>query len=141
MNLYPYPATIQNPATIQTELENEGCALSFYNKVGTRIEIQNATVIGNPKTNGQLYVAMTLVNKGYGRVIRQRSAMVVFASKGTTLAQFPLPVETLDLSSLASAANPSASTFETALTLPAGFPRGKSVSCICSSLISRRCGC
>jgi Domain of unknown function (DUF4874)/Domain of unknown function (DUF4832) len=122
ISLYPYPATIQ------TELQNEGCALWFYNKVGTRIEIQKATVIGNPKANGQLYVAMTLVNKGYGRVIRQRSAMVVFASEGTTLAQFPLPVGTLDLSSLASAANSSASTFEITLTLPAGFPGGKSVS-------------
>jgi hypothetical protein len=122
ISLYPYPTTIK------AELQNEGCALSFYNKVGTRIEIQKTTVIGNPRANGQLYVAMTLVNKGYGRVIRQRSVIVVFASEGATLARFLLPIGTLDLRSLASAVNPSASTFETTLTLPAGFPRGKSVS-------------
>jgi hypothetical protein len=134
LNAYSYTYNVQSiglypfPAKIQTELQNEGCALSFYNKVGTRIEIQNATVIGNPTANGQLYVAMTLVNKGYGRVIRRRSATIVFASQGIAFAHFPLPVLTLDLSSLASAMNPRAVTFETTLTLPADIPAGQSVS-------------
>jgi hypothetical protein len=122
IGLYPFPAKIQ------TKLQDEGCALSFYNKVGTRIEIRNATIIGNPTANGQLYVAMTLVNKGYGRVFRQRSATVIFASKDIPLAYFPLPVVTLDLSSLASTVNPCASTFQTTLTLPADFPADQSVS-------------
>lgn len=122
ISLYPYPGTIQ------TELQNESCALSFYNKVGTRIEIQNATVIGDPSANGQLYVAMTLANTGYGRVIRKRAATIALGSGGTILAQFPLSVATLDLTSLASAANPATSTFETTLTLPAGFPVGQSIS-------------
>ena len=84
--------------------------------------------VPDPTANGQLYVAMTLVNKGYGRVIRQRPATIVLASKGTTLAHFSLPVATLDLSSLASAVNQAASTFETTLTIPVGFPAGQSVS-------------
>ncbi len=85
--------------------------------------------VPDPTANGQLYVAMTLVNKGYERVIRQRPATIVLASKGTTLAHFSLPVATLDLSSLASAVNQAASTFETTLTIPVGFS-GRAVGVI-----------
>ena len=64
INLHP------TPTTIVTELENEGCALRFYNKVGTRIELQEATIDGSPSANGQLHLASPLANTGYGRVIR-----------------------------------------------------------------------
>jgi hypothetical protein len=122
ISLYPYPPDIG------TNLQSEGCALSFYNKVGTRIELQAATVIGNPTPNGQLYVALTLVNTGYGRVIRPRPASLVFISGGTVVAQIPVALTSLDLRQLASSATPVPQTFQVTVTLPATFPSSGSIS-------------
>jgi hypothetical protein len=124
IGLTPYPATIG------TELQNEGCLLSFLNQVGTRIELQSASVIGNPTANGQLYVGLTMVNTGYGRVIRQRPATILFLSGATILAQFPLSLSTMDLTQLASSATPVPLTFATTLTLPSNFPAGETVSAV-----------
>jgi hypothetical protein len=124
ISLNPYPATIG------TELQDEGCALSFYNKVGTRIELQNATVIGNPTAGGQLYFGLTLANTGYGRVIRQRPATILLLSGTTVVAQFPLPLTTMDLTQLASSASPVPITFQTTLTLPSTFHSGESISAV-----------
>jgi uncharacterized repeat protein (TIGR01451 family) len=124
ISLNPYPATIG------TELQDEGCALSFYNKVGTRIELQNATVIGNPTAGGQLYIGLTLANTGYGRVIRQRPATILLLSGSTVVAQFPLPLTTMDLTQLASSASPVPITFQTTLTLPSTFPSSGSISAV-----------
>ncbi len=122
LQLSPYPADIG------PELQNEGCALSFYNMVGTRIEIQDASIIGNPKPNGRLYVGLTMLNAGYGRVIRERPATLVFLSGGKPVAQIPIPIASLDLRKLASSAAPSPQTFGFDVTLPASFPETGTIS-------------
>jgi hypothetical protein len=118
ISLTPYPLEIG------TELQNEGCALSFYNLVGTRIELQKATISGTPTPYGQLEVAVTLVNTGYGRVIRPRPASLVFISSGNVVAQIPIALAALDLRKLASSATPVPQTFQFSVTLPATFPPG-----------------
>jgi hypothetical protein len=124
IGLTPYPATIG------TELQNEGCLLSFLNMVGTRIELQNATVIGNPTANGQLYIGLTLANTGYGRVIRQRPSTILLLSGTTIVAQFPLSLSTMDLTQIASSATPVPLIFETTVTLPSDFPAGQTISAV-----------
>jgi Domain of unknown function (DUF4874)/Domain of unknown function (DUF4832) len=120
--LFPYPTAIA------TELQDEGCALSFYNQIGTRIELQNVTISGNPTANGQLQFSVTLVNTGYGRVIRQRPATLVFLSAGSVVAQIPIPLSQIDLRQLASSATPVPQTFAVNVTLPATFPSSGPVS-------------
>jgi hypothetical protein len=115
INLYPYPTNIG------TELVNEGCALSFYNKVGTRIEIEKAAIIGDPVADGKLYVALTLRNAGYGRVIRPRPVTIEFIADGKVEARIPIPLADLDLRRLKSTATPEAMTFGLRLKLPEDF--------------------
>jgi len=124
ISLSPYPADIG------TELQNEGCGLSFYNKVGTRIEIDKAVLIGNPTANGQLYLALTLSNTGYGRVIRPRPVTILLLSGSNVIAQFPLSITTMDLTTLAASASPVSETFETTLTLPSGFTSGQTIEAV-----------
>jgi len=134
LDAYSYTYNVQSisinpyPADIGTELQNEGCALSFYNKVGTRIEVQKAAIIGNPTPNGQLYVAITLANTGYGRVIRPRPATLMFVSNGNVVAQIRIPLANLDLRQLASSASPVSQTFQIVVSLPGTFPSSGSVS-------------
>ncbi len=116
------------PSTISTELEDEGCALSFYNKVGTRIELQSATISGNPTANGQLSVSLTLANTGYGRVIRSRPVTLVFLSSGTVVAQIPVPLSDLDLTQLSASSPPVPQTFQWNVALPGTFPTSGLVS-------------
>lgn len=136
LDSYSYTYSVQSiglppyPSTIGTELQNEGCALSFYNKVGTRIELQKATVIGNPTANGQIYIALTLANTGYGRVIRQRPASILLLSGSNVVAQFALPLSTLNLTQLAASAVPVAQTFATTLTLPGSLPPGEPIHAV-----------
>jgi uncharacterized protein DUF4874/uncharacterized protein DUF4832 len=120
--LFPYPTTIAN------ELQEEGCALSFYNQIGTRIELQNVAISENPTANGQLQFGITLVNTGYGRVIRQRPATLVFLSAGNVVAQIPIPVSQMDLRQLASSATPVPQTFQINVNLPPTFPSSGPVS-------------
>jgi hypothetical protein len=124
ITLQPYPPTIG------TELENEGCALSFYNKVGTRIELQEATIDGNPSANGQLHLALTLANTGYGRVIRPRPVTLLFVSAGKVIAQFPIALGDMDLRQLESSAIPVPQTYKIDVTLPSTFPTSGSVSAV-----------
>lgn len=120
--LFPYPTDIG------TELQDEGCALSFYNQIGTRIELQKVAISGNPTANGQLQFSITLVNTGYGRVIRERPATLVFVAAGNVVAQIPIPVSQLDLRQLASSATPVPQTFQINVSLPATFPSSGPVS-------------
>lgn len=113
------------PADIGTELVNEGCALRFLNKVGTRIELQKVTVQGNPVPNGTLNFAITLANAGYGRVIRPRPATLVLASSGTTVGQTPIPLAQLDLRVLSASSLPVPQTFQFGITLPPTLPSGQ----------------
>ena len=96
--------------------------------VGTRIELQQATVIGDPTPNGQLYIALTLVNTGYGRVIRPRPASLVFTSGASVVAQIPVALTDLDLRQLASSSTPVAQTFHLNVSLPSSFPSSGTIS-------------
>ncbi len=130
LDAYSYLYHVQSiiltpPADVTAELQNEGCALNFYNKVGTRIEVQQVTVSGTPSASGQFTVGMKLVNTGYGRVIRQRHATLLLLSGGTVVAQYPLALSTMDLTQLASAATPVAQTFQASVTLPASLTAGQ----------------
>jgi hypothetical protein len=59
-----------------------------------------------------------LVNTGYGRVIRERPAFLVFVSSESMVAQIPIPV---DLRQLASSATPVPQSYEFNVFLPATF--------------------
>jgi hypothetical protein len=122
LSLFPYPTTVG------TELQNEGCALTFYNRVGTRIELQKATLDGYPRANGQLTLGVTLINTGFGRVVRSRPASLVFVSSGQVIAQSPIPISAMDLRQLAPSASPAAQTFQFDVTLPPTLPSSGSIS-------------
>jgi hypothetical protein len=111
-----------SPTSIGTELQNEGCALSFYNRVGTRIELQKSMIDGYPTAGGQLAVGVTLVNTGFGRVIRPRPASLVFLSNGKVIAQSSIALSAMDLRQLASSATPASQTFPLSVKLPGTFP-------------------
>ena len=116
------------PSAIGTELENEGCASSFYNKVGTRIELQEVTIDGNPSANGQLHLALTLANTGYGRVIRPRPVTMLFISSGKVVAQFSIPLTEMDVRQLEASAVPVSQTYKIDVTLPPTFPTSGVIS-------------
>jgi hypothetical protein len=127
---YTYHAQSINlqPSSIGTELENEGCASSFYNKVGTRIELQEVTIDGSPSPSGRLHLALTLVNTGYGRVIRPRPVTLLFLSSGKIVAQFSIPLTEMDLRQLGASTSPASQTYKLDVTLPSTFPFSGSVS-------------
>ena len=129
---YTYHAQSINlqPSAIGTELENEGCALSFYNKVGTRIELQEATIDGSPSANGQLHLALTLANTGYGRVIRPHPVTLLFISSGKIVAQFPISLGDMDLRQLEASSTPVPQTYKIDVTLPPDFPTSGLVSTV-----------
>jgi hypothetical protein len=130
LNEYSYEFHLQSvalepfPATIGTFLQNEGCALSFYNKVGTRIVLQKAKLAGNPMPGGRLCVELTLVNDGYGRVIREHPVSVVLRQNGTDVATIPIPTGKLDLRTLESSLTEVPKTFHFELTLPKNIAAG-----------------
>src|SRR6202011_3356044 len=96
LDTYSYGLHLQSialdvyPPDIGTFLQANGCATSFFNKVGTRIELRSATFVGNPGPGGTLHVTMELLNAGYGRVIRQRPATLMFLASGSVMAQVPI---------------------------------------------------
>ena len=120
--LFPYPDDTVG------QLQSEGCVSSFYNQIGTRIELQSVAISGSPTANGQLQLTISLVNTGYGRVIRQRPATLEFFYAGNVVAQFPIPISPMDLRQLVSSATPVAQTFQINVTLPPTFPSSGPVS-------------
>ena len=116
------------PSEIGTELQSEGCIGDFFNKVGTRIELQQASLSGSATPNGQLAVALTMVNTGYGRVVRARPASLIFTAGGDVVAQLPIPLADLDLRALASASPAVPQTFQFDVTLPSNFPSSGNVA-------------
>jgi hypothetical protein len=114
--------------SVGPSLEGAGCVTSFLSKVGTRIEIQRATVLGNPTPGGTLHVDLTVMNAGYGRVIRARPVTLMFVANGSVVAQLPVSLSDLDLRLLASAATPAPRRFEFDVTLPPTFPTFGTVS-------------
>ena len=117
ITLHPYPA-------VGTELQNEGCVKSFYNKVGTRIVLQNVKVIGDARPGGRLYVTATMVNDGYGRVIRERPVDLILIQNGLEAGKIEIPIEKMDLRALASEISPVPSTFAFEIRLPESLNRG-----------------
>src|SRR5262249_25409485 len=99
-------------------LQSSGCATNFLNKIGTRIELQRASISGSVVPGATLSVALTLVNAGYGRVIRARPATFVVMSGGVVVAQYPIGLQDLDLRLLSSAASPTPRTFQFSIVLP-----------------------
>jgi hypothetical protein len=91
ISLFPYPPEVG------TELQREGCASSFFDQVGTRIVLQQTVIRGDPIPGGSLSLALTMVNAGYGRVIRERPATLILTRNGQTVAKIPIPAKTLDL--------------------------------------------
>ena len=115
ITLFPYPGSIG------TELQNEGCAQSFYNRIGTRIVLQQALIRGSARRNGLLSVALTLNNAGYGRVLRPRPATLVLVQNGRTVGQIPVALQSLDLRTLESFTS---ETFQFDAALPATLQPG-----------------
>jgi hypothetical protein len=131
---YTYHAqsiTLASNNPVITELETEGCALSIYNRMGTRIELQKTTITGTPAPNNQLTLAVTLANTGFGRVIRPRPATLLFVHNGgEVITQIPLPLSSLDLRQLASGPTPAPATFQFTVTLPSTFPTSGAVAAV-----------
>ena len=130
LDAYSYQFHVQTislnifPPDVGAFLQSNGCATSFLDKVGTRVELQSATIIGNPTAGGTLDIALTLQNAGYGRVIRPRPATFVLVSNGSVIAQIPIALGDFDLRQLASSAAPVPRTFEFSVTLPQTLPSG-----------------
>jgi hypothetical protein len=120
--LLPYPLSIGQ------SLVSQGCATSFFSKVGTRIELQKAVFIGNVRANGQLYVALTLANAGYGRVVRARPAALVLLSSGVPAAQIQIPLSVFDLSGLTASATTAPQTYQFTVIIPGTFSATGSVA-------------
>ncbi len=113
------------PPEIGTYLDAIGCTPGFLNKVGTRIVLQSASINGDAAPGGALQIALTMVNAGYGRVVRARPAVLALVSNGSTIAQYSIPLGDLDLRTLASSATPVAHTFTLNVTLPTSLPSGQ----------------
>ncbi|HTA75130.1 MAG TPA: DUF4874 domain-containing protein [Gemmatimonadaceae bacterium] len=117
-----------HPQSIGTQAAPPACALGFSNRVGTRIELRRATITGTPVPHGRLLVSVTLANAGFGRVLRERPARLVFVSDGKVVHEYAIPLGAMDLRRLVSASTPEARTFEITVTLPESFPRSGSVT-------------
>lgn len=109
------------PASVGAELQRKGCAATFFNKVGTRIVLQRAFISGSASAGGTVTLALTMVNNGYGRVIRARPAKLLFIQNGHVAAAIPVPIGSLDLRTLAPNAP---QTFTFSFPLPATLRPG-----------------
>jgi Domain of unknown function (DUF4874)/Domain of unknown function (DUF4832) len=124
LNHYSYtyhPQSISlfpSPADIGTLLQNEGCATTFFNRVGTRIVLQDVTLIGDATPGGKIYLAATMVNDGYGRVIRERAGTLVLIQNSAVVARISIPIADVDLRTLASSSAEKPLTFRFEFTLP-----------------------
>jgi Domain of unknown function (DUF4874)/Domain of unknown function (DUF4832) len=91
ISLYP------DPPAVAAGLRKESCAASFFDQVGTRIVLKQTEIRGHPTPGGSLSLALTMVNAGYGRVVRQRPATLILSQNGQTIARIPIPANSLDL--------------------------------------------
>ena len=110
------------PVHIGEALAASGCAQRFFNRIGTRIELQAARLLVAPATSSQpstLQVDLTLRNTGYGRVIRPRPAVLVLSIGRQEITRLPISLAQMDLRWLAAGAD--AQTFSFRLRLPAGL--------------------
>ncbi len=110
-----------SPKTVGNYLDQQGCATSFFDKVGARIEITGATLTGDASPGAVMRAAVTLANTGYGRVIRERPVILVLLSGAREIARIPVGPGLFDLRKLAAGAS---RTFGFAFALPARLPKG-----------------
>jgi hypothetical protein len=104
------------PTTVSSFINSEGCLLSFLNKVGTRIELNQATISGNTSAGSTLNVSLTLSNTGYGRVVRARPVNIVLLNGQTVVSTIQVPLSQLDLRQLTNSSPSKTYTFT--VTLP-----------------------
>jgi hypothetical protein len=102
-------------------LQSSGCAKSYYNQVGTRLVLQRAAVRGNLAAGQTACVELTVINSGYGRVIRPRPVSLVFVQNGRAVSQIPVPLDNMDLRTLDSF---TANTYHFDVTLPSQLVPG-----------------
>jgi hypothetical protein len=116
------------PAGLGASLQSLGCATSFLSKVGTRIELQRATIIGNATAGSTVFMSFTMANAGYGRVVRPRPVTLVFTSNGSVVGQVPVSLQDMDLRQLVSATTLTPTTFQFNVPLPSSLPTGRPIS-------------
>lgn len=104
------------PSTVGSNLISQGCMSSFLNKVGTRIELNQATISGNSTQGSVINVSLTLSNTGYGRVIRQRPSNLVLLDRNNIITTIPITITQLDLRTLSNSYPTKTFTFQ--VTLP-----------------------
>lgn len=101
-----------------TQVPEENCLKSFLNKTGARIVLQRIRLIGTAHRGGRLYLEVTLVNAGYGRVIRQRPTVLVLLQDSLEIGRIEIPMGKMDLRKLESASAPKPATFAFEFRLP-----------------------
>jgi hypothetical protein len=106
------------PADIGTFLQGEGCALTFYNRVGTRIVLREVNIRGDATPGGWLCVDAVMVNDGYGRVIRGRPVTLVVLQDGKLVSKRTIPLWKMDLRKLVSSSTETPTTFHFEFRLP-----------------------
>jgi hypothetical protein len=89
------------PTSIGATLSANGCALQFFNKVGTRIELLNGVILGSSSKSETMRLELTFANTGYGRVIRARPVTLVLSRGEHEVARQLIPIDDVDLRKLA----------------------------------------
>jgi hypothetical protein len=107
----------------KVDLDSRGCHVGS-SADGSRIVLQRVEIVGDARPDGRLRVDLTLVNDGYGRVIRKRPVRLAIARDGKALAKFDIPTRKLDLRTLASNMNETPSPFHFEFTLPRRLSSG-----------------
>ncbi len=100
----------------------QGCLSRIANSIGTRIVLQDAVVAGTVAPSAKLHASLTMVNDGFGRVVRVRPVTVAILVNGAVIAQAAVP--TMDLRTLKSSDPPVPETFSFDIALPARIPAG-----------------
>lgn len=119
ISLTPYPPDIGQL------LQSEGCATSFFDKVGTRIVLREGKVSGDATPGGWLCVEATMVNDGYGRVIRRRPVTLVVLQEGKLISKIRIPTRKMDLRKLVSSSPETPLTFHFEFRLPRRLNPGR----------------
>lgn len=119
ISLTPYPPDIGQL------LQSEGCATSFFNKVGTRIVLREVKVSGDATPGRRLCVEATMVNDGYGRVVRPRPVTLIVLQDGKLVEKIPVPLWRMDLRRLVSSSAETPLTFHFEFRLPRRLNPGR----------------
>lgn len=113
--------TLQYPAFINGWAQ-QGCLNRIANGIGTRIVLQHVVVAGAVAPSATLHASLTMVNDGFGRVVRERPVTVAILANGAVIAQAAVP--SMDLRTLKSSNPPVPETFSFDISLPENLPAG-----------------